>query len=56
MSYENAMDALNLRMPRKIPRTEYSASGYWSLVRAVTGIPVETSSDDALKGQAVRAF
>lgn len=56
MSYENAMDALNLRMPRKIPRTEYSASGYWSLVRAVTGIPVENTSDDAMKGQAVRAF
>ena len=39
MAYQNAMDALNLNMPRKVPRTEYSASSYWSLVSAVTGIP-----------------
>ena len=29
MSYQDAMDAINLKMPRRIPRTEYSASSYW---------------------------
>lgn len=56
MSYQNAMDAICLRMPRKIPRTEYSASGYWSLIHAVTGIDVDASSSDAVKGEAARAF
>lgn len=56
MSYQNAMDALNLKMPEKIPRTEYSASGYWSLIRAVTGIDVSTESDNALKLRAMQAF
>ena len=37
MSYQNAMDAIQLKMPEKIPRTEYSASVYWGLIRAVTG-------------------
>ena len=50
------MDAINLQMPRKIPRTEYSASFYWSLIQAVTGIPVDSSSNDVLKRKATAAF
>lgn len=46
------MDALNLKMPRKVPRTEYSASSYWSLVSAVTKIPVTQESDNETKFRA----
>lgn len=56
MSFQNAMDALNLQIPRKIPRTEYSASGYWSLIHAVTGIDVSAASDDISKYRAMQAF
>ena len=40
MGFQDAMDALHLKMPKRIPRTEYSASGHWDLIRAVTGRPV----------------
>ena len=56
MSYQNAMDAIQLKMPEKIPRTEYSASVYWGLIRAVTGIPVDSSSGEAVKRRAMMAF
>ena len=50
------MDALNLNMPRKVPRTEYSASSYWSLVSAVTGIAVTPESDWETKSRASMSF
>ena len=56
MAYQNAMDAINLKMPRKVPRTEYSASSYWSLVSAVTKIPVTQESDNETKFRASMAF
>jgi len=56
MAYQNAMDALRLRMPRKIPRTEYSASGHWPLIRRVTGMEVTRDSDGEQKRRAVAAF
>lgn len=56
MSYQNAMDAIQLKMPEKIPRTEYSASVYWGLLRAVTGIPVDSGSGEAVKRRAMMAF
>ena len=56
MSYQNAMDALMLKGPAKIPRTEYSASNYWDLIRRVTGIPVTTDSTGEEKERAVKAF
>ena len=56
MGYQEAMDALHLRMPGKIPRTEYSASGYWSLIRAVTGLPVGEGSGEEEKLRAAAAF
>lgn len=56
MAYQNAYDALHLRMPDKIPRTEYSASGYWKLIQAQTGIPVTSKSSPELQREASRAF
>lgn len=56
MSYEDGWAALNLEMPARIPRTEYSAEGHWELIRAVTGIEVTVDSPPELKAQASRAF
>jgi hypothetical protein len=56
MSFEDGWAALNLEMPSRVPRTEYSAEGHWDLLRAVTALPVENGSDDALKLKAQRAF
>jgi hypothetical protein len=40
MSNDDGWAAMNLEMPSRIPRTEYSAEGHWELVSAVTGKPV----------------
>ena len=37
MSYADGMAAINLEMPAKIPRTEYSAHFHWDLVNTVCG-------------------
>lgn len=42
MSLQNGLSALNLEMPDKIPRTEYSAHFHWDLVQKVTGIPASS--------------
>ena len=56
MGYQNAMKALNLDMPMKIPRTEFSASFHWPLVERVTGIKITNSSDEREKLRAVKVF
>lgn len=56
MSYRDAMDAIHMKMPARIPRTEYSASSYWPLVSRVSGMSVDQNSPDAVKQQAVRLF
>lgn len=56
MSYQNTMDAINLIMPSKVPRTEYSASEHWGLVKAVTGIDVNFESKEELKRKGGMAF
>ena len=57
MSYEDGWAAINLEMPARIPRTEFSADGYhWELVRAVTGLDVSADSPDASRRAASRAF
>lgn len=33
MSLQNGLSALNLEMPDRIPRTEYSAHFHWDLVQ-----------------------
>ncbi len=56
MSYQQAMDAINLKMPDKIPRTEYSAPWHWKLVSEVSGIHVTNDSTDEVKTRARKAF
>ena len=56
MSYEDGWAAINLEMPDRVPRTEYSAAGHWDLIKAVTGIDVGVDSPADVQGEAARAF
>jgi hypothetical protein len=56
MSYEDGWAALNLEMPARIPRTEYSAESHWDLIKVVTGIDVGVESPSEVKAQASAAF
>ncbi|HQH62643.1 MAG TPA: uroporphyrinogen decarboxylase family protein [Clostridiales bacterium] len=56
MSYADGMAAMNLEMPARVPRTEYSAEGHWALVAAVTGIEVGPFSPGDIKRRAQQAF
>ena len=56
MSYEDGWAAINLEMPKRIPRTEYSVHRHWDLIEVVTGINVGVNSSDALKNRASQAF
>jgi len=48
--------ALNLDMPPRVPRTEYSVTEHWELIKAVTGIEVQIDSPPALKHAAALAL
>ena len=56
MSQEDGWAALNLQMPPRVPRTEYSAEGHWPLISAATGIDVAADAPEPLKRRAQRAF
>jgi len=56
MSKQDGLAALNLEMPARVPRTEYSADFHWPLISAVTGIPVGPDSGDDEKEEARRIF
>lgn len=56
MSYEDGMAAIHVRMPGRVPRTEYSAENHWDLVGRVTGIHVKQTSADDTRQKAVYAF
>lgn len=56
MSYQDGWSALNLEMPGRVPRTEYSASNHWQLVSTVTGIPVDHNSSPEQQAKARSAF
>lgn len=56
MGYRDMMDALLLHNPAKTPRTEYSASFHWPLVRKVTGLDVNDASPREVKQAAAQAF
>lgn len=45
MSYADGWAAINLEMPSRVPRTEYSANRHWDLVNAVLGTNVSSKSD-----------
>ena len=49
MSYQTGMSAMNLEMPRRIPRTEYSGELYFDLMKTITGIDVSPSSNEKVK-------
>lgn len=56
MSYQDGLSALNLEMPRRIPRTEYSVETHWKLISAVTGIAVDSNSSPEKREQARKLF
>ena len=56
MSFEDGWAAINLEMPGRVPRTEYSAEFHWDLIKAVTGIDVGPESPQHLQDRAARAF
>ncbi len=56
MGYQDAWAALNMEMPGVIPRTEYSATEHWPLVKAVTGINVDYKSSFETKMRSAKAF
>lgn len=56
MSTEDGWAALHLEMPRRVPRTEYSAEFHWDLIRAVTGRHASESSDAEERQRASSAF
>jgi len=56
MSYEDGWAAMNLEMGGRIPRTEYSATMHWELIKAVTGIEVGVSSSPDEQSRAALAF
>ncbi len=56
MPYADGWAAMHLEMPRRVPRTEYSAESHWPLVTAVTGVGVDEHSPPELRGEASRAF
>lgn len=56
MHRTDGWEALNLEMPERIPRTEYSVEMHWDLLKAITGIDVRIDSPDEVKRQAQKAF
>ncbi len=56
MGYQETWAALNMEMPDKIPRTEFSATEHWPLIKAVTGMERDRNHSFWEKAEAARAF
>lgn len=56
MTWSDGWAALNLQMPDRVPRTEYSAEFHWELVRAVTGIECSPTHPTPERLAAMAAF
>jgi hypothetical protein len=56
MSYQDGWSAINLEMPPRVPRTEYSAHQHWELVHAATGQAVNSESPEPDRQSASSAF
>ncbi len=56
MSFKDGWAALNLEMPPRVPRTEYSAESHWQLIKSVTGIEVDDKSAEEQEIEARKAF
>ncbi|MDR2376008.1 MAG: hypothetical protein LBD96_06165 [Treponema sp.] len=49
MSYQDGWDALNLRMPPRVPHYEPSLYQHWGVLKRLTGIEVRPDSDEEAK-------
>lgn len=56
MSYADGWAAINLEMPPKVPRTEYSPEFHWDLLNRVTGSNLTTESTQAERDEAGNKF
>jgi hypothetical protein len=56
MPFDDGWAAINLEMPKRVPRTEYSAEIHWDLIRTVTGVNVRVESPEHVKDQASVSF
>ncbi|MBQ8408951.1 MAG: hypothetical protein IJY39_08815 [Clostridia bacterium] len=56
MSLKDGMAAINLEMPDRVPRTEYSAEVHWDLINAVVGTRVSHNSSAEERRAASQAF
>jgi hypothetical protein len=56
MSLEHGLAAMNLQMPPRVPRTEYSVTEHWALITRVTGIEVTHASPGDVKSRAAQAL
>jgi hypothetical protein len=56
MSYNDGIAAINLEMPSRVPRTEYSAHFHWDLIKKVTGIDVGVTDTEEIKETASAEF
>ncbi len=56
VSYDDGWAAINLDMPPRVPRTEYSTELHFDLLAAVTGIEVSVESPSSVSSAAVAAF
>ncbi len=56
MSYTDGWASINLDMPSRVPRTEYSCEMHFDLMSAVTGVPVNENSSEEMKYDAIRKF
>ena len=56
MSFQDGWSAMHLDMPPRVPRTEYSITGHWEVLKAVTGIDVTKDSPADRQWQAAREF
>ncbi len=56
MSFQDGWAAINLDMPARVPRTEYSAERHWDLVNTVTDIEVGVESPPEVQSGAGLAF
>jgi hypothetical protein len=56
MSYSDGIAAINLEMPDRVPRTEYSADFHWDLIKTVTGIDVNSKTPIHQQQKATEEF
>lgn len=56
MSYNDGWAAINLQMPSRVPRTEYSIERHWELIRYVTGVEASESSPAGVQAAASAAL